>query len=101
MHMDQSTANGLPVPFFGRPAWTPTGPVVLARRSGAPILPMFMYHRNGGHRLAIQTPYPLSQRTDDSTLSEDLQRLSGLIEQVVRAEPQEWYWVHRRWKQPS
>ncbi|MGA0588015.1 lysophospholipid acyltransferase family protein [Dyella sp. KRB-257] len=100
MHMDQSTPNGLPVPFFGRSAWTPSGPVVLARRSGATILPMFMHHQGGGHRLAIQAPYPLGQQADGA-LQEDLQRLSAVIEQAVRAEPQEWYWVHRRWKRPS
>lgn len=102
MNMDQSTANGLPVSFFGRPAWTPTGPVILARRSGAPIVPMFMHHRGAGHRLAIQAPYPLSEQPDkEVALRKDVQRLSELIEQAVRAEPQEWYWVHRRWKQPA
>lgn len=101
MHMDQSTANGVPVPFFGRPAWTPTGPVVLARRSGAPIVPMFMHHRGDGHRLAIQAPYPLGQGADEAALHKDLQRLSAVIERAVRAEPEEWYWVHRRWKRPS
>jgi len=102
MHMDQSAANGLPVSFFGRPAWTATGPVVLARRSGAPIVPMFMYHRGAGHRLVIQPPYSLSQQADkEAALREDVQRLSEMIEQVVRTAPEEWYWVHRRWKRPA
>lgn len=102
MNMDQSTANGLPVSFFGRPAWTAIGPVVLARRSGAPIVPMFMYHRGVGHRLVIQPPYPLSRQADkEAALREDVQHLSEVIEQAVRAAPQEWYWVHRRWKRPA
>jgi len=102
MNMDQSAANGLPVQFFGHPAWTPMGPVILARRSGAPIVPMFMHHQGMGHRLEIQPPYLLSQQTDkEAALREDVQRLSEVIEQAVRAEPQEWYWVHRRWKRPA
>lgn len=102
MHMDQSTPNGVPISFFGRPAWTPIGPVVLARRSGAPIVPMFMHHQGAGHRLVIQPPYPLSQQADrEAALREDVQRLSEVIEQAVRAAPEEWYWVHRRWKRPS
>jgi KDO2-lipid IV(A) lauroyltransferase len=102
MHMDQSTPNGVPISFFGRPAWTPIGPVVLARRSGAPIVPMFMYHQGAGHRLVIQPPYPLSRQADrEAALREDVQRLSEVIEQAVRAAPEEWYWVHRRWKRPS
>ncbi len=102
MNMDQSTANGLPIPFFGRPAWTPIGPVVLARRSGAPIVPMFMHHQGAGHRLVIQPPYPLSRQADkEAALREDVQRLSEVIEQAVRAAPDEWYWVHRRWKRPA
>ncbi len=102
MNMDQSTPNGLPIEFFGHPAWTAVGPVVLARRSGAPIVPMFMHHQGAGHWLAIQPPYPLSRQADkEAALREDVQRLSEVIEQAVRDAPAEWYWVHRRWKRPA
>jgi len=61
-----------------------------------------MHHQGAGHRLQIQAPYPLSKRTHNEAVPhEDVQRLSEVIEQAVRAEPQEWYWVHRRWKRPA
>jgi lauroyl/myristoyl acyltransferase len=63
---------------------------------------MFMHHQGAGHLLVIQPPYPLSRQADkEAALREDVQRLSEVIEQVVRDTPQEWYWVHRRWKRPA
>lgn len=98
MQIDQAVRDGIPVEFFGRPARTPVGPAVLARRSGAPVLPMFMFHAGRGHRLQFAAPLALSTVADpQQALHEDVQAMTRVIEAVVRAHPAEWYWVHRRW----
>lgn len=99
MQIDQATASGIPIDFFGHAARTPTGPVVLARRSGAPIVPMFMYHEKTGHRLEILPVQPLATAAGtDQSICRDLRCLSFIVEDAVRRRPEEWYWVHRRWK---
>jgi KDO2-lipid IV(A) lauroyltransferase len=98
MQIDQAVRDGILVEFFGRPARTPVGPAVLARRSGAPVLPMFMLHEGRNHQLDFAEPLPLDAHADpQQAVHADVQAMTRVIEAMVRAHPAEWYWVHRRW----
>lgn len=91
-------SEGALIQFLGRPAWATKAPVVLARRTGAPVLPVFA-HREGD-RLVIEILPELvfNGTTDDQSLAEDVQRYSRIIEAWIVRHPTDWYWVHRRWK---
>jgi KDO2-lipid IV(A) lauroyltransferase len=93
--MDQAVLReeGLIVEFFGRGAWTTRMPVLLARRTGAALIPIFIKKKNTGHEITIMPEVPYN-----GTEEEVLLRLNGIIEDFVNESPAEWLWIHRRWK---
>jgi KDO2-lipid IV(A) lauroyltransferase len=100
--IDQNTAagEGLLVEFFGHPARTTPVAALLARRRGVPVLPGFSRRLpDGRHLLAFLPPLPL-ERSDDveGDIRRHLQAQSRAVEAWVRAAPEQWLWLHRRWK---
>ena len=99
---DQNVAaqEGVFVNFFGRPACTGVGLAVLALRSGAPVLPMFMARQKSGKYKFILKPLVEVSRTGDyeRDLLENTQRFTKVVEDVVREYPDQWFWIHQRWK---
>jgi len=96
--------GGVYVDFFGQKAATGTGPVVFARRAKAPIIPMFMMRqKDDTHKVIIEEPIVLEEGEDDkTTMAKNMSSITSLIERYIRRYPQEWAWMHRRWKsQPS
>jgi Kdo2-lipid IVA lauroyltransferase/acyltransferase len=91
---------GVFVPFFGRPAWTPSGAASLALRHGCPVVPIFAHRRSDGRHLAeIHPPLP------DPPPGPSEERITALtaaataaIERQIRAYPEQWVWMHRRWR---
>jgi Kdo2-lipid IVA lauroyltransferase/acyltransferase len=100
--IDQNVAarEGLFVDFFGRPACTGVGLAVLALQSGAPVLPMFMARQKSGkYKLIFKPPVEVSQTEDyEKDLLENTQRFTKVIEDLVREYPDQWFWIHQRWK---
>ena len=105
MLIDQDTdVEGVFVPFFGRPAHTPAGAATLALKTGAAVVFGFIL-RDGGHRhrLIIRGPVELI-RTGDHVrdVSENTALFTREIERAIRAYPEQWVWMHNRWKrQPA
>jgi KDO2-lipid IV(A) lauroyltransferase len=99
--IDQNTASeaGLLVDFFGRPARTTPVAALLARR-GVPVLPTLSRRlADGRHLMVIMPPLPLEKTADpQADIQLHLERQSRIIEAWVRAEPSQWLWLHRRWK---
>jgi KDO2-lipid IV(A) lauroyltransferase len=99
---DQNVAarEGVFVDFFGRPACTAVGLAVLALRSGAPILPGFMARQKSGKYKLILKPLVEVSRTGDykKDLLENTQRFTRIVEEIVREYPDQWFWIHQRWK---
>lgn len=94
-----TTAGGLLVNFFGKPARTTPVAAVLARR-GVPVLPTLSRRLpDGRHLLAIFPPLSLRKTADaEADIQHHLELQSRIIEAWVRAEPAQWLWLHRRWK---
>ncbi len=99
---DQNVAarEGVFVDFFGRPACTGVGLAVMAMRSGAPVLPGFMARQKSGKYHLIIKPAVEAVCTDDyeNDLLVNTQRFTKIIEEVVREYPEQWFWLHQRWK---
>ena len=100
--LDQNfgSGGGVFVDFFGQKAATATGPVVFALRTEAPILPMFIVRQKEDvHKIIIEPPLTLEKGNDDQeTIKINITKLTNLIERYIRKYPQEWGWMHRRWK---
>ncbi len=89
--------KGVFVDFFGRPACTMELPALLAKRTGAAVIAGFMIRRpDYGHHALILPEVPFVRGPDD--LRVNTQHYTRLLEDVVRAHPEQWFWVHRRWK---
>ncbi len=99
LDQNMTRAEGVFVEFFGRPACTTPGLAHLAAVSGAPVLPVFLERLpDGRHRYNCFPPLvPPSGRHPDA-LKEATQRYTRTIEKFVREHPDQWIWIHRRWK---
>jgi Kdo2-lipid IVA lauroyltransferase/acyltransferase len=91
------------IDFFGRPAKTPRGPAVFALRLDAPaFFGACVREPDGRYRIHVREI--VTERTGDTDRDIDaiLNEYSRLLEQYVRATPEQYFWQHRRWKrQPA
>lgn len=98
---DQNAGDrGCFVNFLGEPASTVVGPAQIAMKSRAPIV-VLAAHRcgSGPHRIEILPPVRPEDYTDDEAGRTQLtQHLTSLFENWVRKRPDQWFWLHRRWK---
>jgi KDO2-lipid IV(A) lauroyltransferase len=99
MLADQKLNEGVPVPFFGRPAMTTPAPAALALKLGARIL-MASNRRVGGARFEVVI-HPGPEITSSGDEAADTLALTAAItasiEEMVRADPGQWLWIHNRW----
>jgi KDO2-lipid IV(A) lauroyltransferase len=99
--MDQAVIpdEGFVIDFLGRGAWTTKMPALIARKTGAAVLPAFINRTNGGHKIKIYPEIELSKIDDmEKATIEDMKIFSSYIEKYIREHPKEWLWIHRRWK---
>lgn len=96
---DVDSVEGVFVDFFGRPAYTPVGPAALAAVTGAALVPALILRKNGHHSLIVEEPVELINTGDkEKDLVENTKRWSLVIESYIRKYPEQWVWMHRRWK---
>ena len=88
-------------PFFGKLAATTPAPAVVAERTGAPVVLAFLEHLGEGrYRVVIEGPFLFERKSEDR--DRDVLAFTAMInerlERHVRAHPEQWFWLHRRWK---
>ena len=89
-------ANGKLINFFGRPASTAVGPYRIAQKCGAWILPAFIHRRKGPyHDLILEEPMVIGK---DDDIMPFMEKYSNLLEKHIRDYPDQWLWMHKRWK---
>lgn len=99
--IDQSVLpdEGYIIDFLGRGAWTTKMPALIARKTGALVLPVFIHRTEKGHKIEVYPEVELSQADDkEKAALEDTKKFSGFIEGYIKEHPFEWLWIHRRWK---
>ena len=91
--------HGIFVDFFGRPACTSPGLAFLSARSQAPVIPIFIIRQPDGRHLVKFFP-TLAPPADcePETIRAATQQYTSVIEDVIRAHPEQWTWMHRRWR---
>ncbi len=92
--------DGIEVEFFSHPAWTFRSLAILALATGAPVLPATGWReRDGSHVMHFGEPIAAVESQD---MSEAIRRTTRAynaeLERLILARPEQWYWVHRRWK---
>jgi len=99
--IDQDTrAKGVFVDFFGIKAHTPIGPAVLAGKLNVPLIPLAM-HQKKDLTYEMECFEPICY-IDTGDKEKDIitftQKCSDACEQMIRRHPEQWAWMHRRWK---
>ncbi len=94
--LDQRHNRGIPVPFFGRPAWTSPALAAAAARTGLPVFTLH-YYRTGVGRHAVEIGPPLALSGD---IEADTRRVQCFYEEKIRERPHNWLWLHKRWRRP-
>jgi KDO2-lipid IV(A) lauroyltransferase len=96
LDQNASRAEGVFVPFFGVPASTSKAVAVIALRTGAPVVPVFIRREGGGrHRVEVHPPLLPPPDEDVAVYTAAFNRA---IEGAIRRAPEQWFWVHARWK---
>jgi KDO2-lipid IV(A) lauroyltransferase len=101
--MDQNTVReeGVFAEFFGIPAATTPAVATFALRTGAAVIPGFLIWDETirKHRLHFDPPLELIQTGDKTTdILENTRMFNRVLENYVRKNPDQWLWIHRRWK---
>ncbi len=99
--IDQDTkVKSVFVDFFGHACATPIGAALLALRTGAAVVPVFVHMGNEGMQYITCYPEVKIEQTGDE--EEDIrvntQKFTSIIEQEIRKYPEQWVWMHERWK---
>jgi KDO2-lipid IV(A) lauroyltransferase len=97
--VDQKMNDGIAVPFFGRDAMTAPAVAQLALRFDCAIIPARVERREGARFRIVISPPILVTRTDDrrADLLAIMTAVNAEIESWIRARPEMWLWLHRRW----
>jgi KDO2-lipid IV(A) lauroyltransferase len=86
--------------FFGKETGTAAGLAMIAVRTGVPVLPCYTYRRaDGVHVARFEEPMPLDDRLNEQNITVLTQAYTDKLESIVRRHPEQWMWIHRRWKE--
>jgi len=99
--IDQDTrAKGVFVDFFGIKAHTPIGPAVLAGKLDVPLIPVAMHLKKDltYEMESFEPIYYIDTGDKEKDIITFTQKCSDVCEQIIRQHPEQWVWMHRRWK---
>ncbi len=92
--------RGVPVTFFGEETTMPAGPAALADKTGAALLPVGNFFKDGrGHRIVVSAPIAIPTDIANKTerIAEITQRLANAYEGLIRQQPQDWHIFLENW----
>jgi len=99
---DQHAAppDGIEVDFFGHPAWTFKSLALIALASDATVLPAASWREDDGtHVLRFEEPLLTEAGVDaNDEIRRNTRAYNAALERLILRHPEQWYWVHRRWK---
>lgn len=99
MDQDPGSSAGVFADFFGITAGTNKGLAQLALKTGAPVIPAFVIRNGLNYQIEFGKEVPLIKTGErNKDIMANTQQYNEIIEGVVRRYPEQWFWVHRRWK---
>jgi KDO2-lipid IV(A) lauroyltransferase len=97
---DSRRYRGVFVDFFGKAAYTPVAPFIVARRMGSPVIPMAIF-RNPDYTYTLKVgpavAFPDTGDGERDTLLV-VQSCTHFLEKTIRVHPEQWVWMHKRWR---
>ena len=94
--------GGAFIEFLGKPASTPMGAAVFARKFGSPVLPMFIIRQPDGRHMVMV--HEIMRYEDTGDTDKDLynftKKMTKIIEDVIKEYPTQWLWFQKRWNTP-
>ncbi|MBO5650839.1 MAG: lysophospholipid acyltransferase family protein [Selenomonas sp.] len=100
MDQDTNRRDGIILNFFGYPTNCTPGAASMARFQNVPVFTSFMHRDAGGfHTLVVDGPFYV-EKTEDKRedIKRTTQKINDAIENHIRKYPEEWFWLHDRWK---
>lgn len=99
-HASLSNRDGIAVEFFGKKAGTYRSLASFARHTGVPVVPAASYRLpNGKHILEFFAPLHWEEYdTAKESLYQNTLRYNQALERIILAHPEQWLWLHKRWK---
>ncbi len=96
MVADHYMAHGQPIPFLGKPAWTALSAAEMAVKYDALLIPIYGRRQPDGlgFDLIVDAPIPHGDPVEMT------KAINASLEPLIRANPEQWFWIHRRWKTP-
>lgn len=104
MQGDRDFSNtGIAVPFFGRDAWFPRGPFLVAMATPATVLPAFIVRvPDGRYRAIVESPLEIERDGDrEAALRRNVERYVAILEHYVAENPEQWYCFYPFWEDPT
>jgi len=100
LDQNSSKEDGVFVDYFGQLAATNKGLALIAMKSGASVIPVFIVREDTCRHRVVYLPEIEIKRSDDleSDVLTYTQKFTSIIESFVRDHPEQWFWMHRRWK---
>jgi len=100
LDQNASRREGIFAPFFGHAASTSRSLAVLATRTRTPVVPIFAHRQAGGFHLVAVGPALEAPETPDAerAIIELTRCCNETIEAAIRRTPEQWLWIHRRWR---
>jgi len=96
---DVDSVDGIFVDFFGKSAYTPSAPAKIALATGSPIIPIFIIRGSKKHTIYVEDPICVDKNLDkNDAVNTYTKQLSDVIESYIRKHPEQWVWMHKRWK---
>jgi KDO2-lipid IV(A) lauroyltransferase len=92
--------DGIEVDFFGHPAWTFKSLAIIALATGAPVMPATSWREPDGHHVLRfeDALAPIEHTNTNDAIRANTRAYNETLERLILARPEQWYWVHRRWK---
>ncbi len=100
MLLDQKLNRGIALPFFGREAMTTPALGLFALRFDCPVVPIRVERTGGANfRVTVCPPLEISRTGDrEADVAAIMTRVNRMYEDWIRERPEQWLWMHRRWK---
>ena len=85
--------------FFGKPAYTTPIIAQIALKAQVPVIPVFVFRKpDYTYHVEIGAPLEYSGSSTPQRIAEFTQEMTRITEEAIRKQPNQWFWVHRRWR---
>jgi KDO2-lipid IV(A) lauroyltransferase len=90
--------EGVLIDVLGRKAWASKAPAIIAQKTGAAFLPSFIHRQGKRFVITVGAAHQFSNDFSEEGIRLETKTLSRYVEEFIISHPDQWYWVHRRWK---